>query len=151
VIIGRRFVSEPGAVATGSCTQLEAQHARLCRALPQKAILSLLEANTALGTEPLALHYVSHPVFPLRNHVAMINLEKVGRAPEKPISVTGAASSSSINTPLLRSGKIGAGDGDRTRNIQLGNQNHRSLVSQLTKYCGNATQELQIGHTIHHT
>jgi len=41
-----------------------------------------------------SMHYVSHPLFPLRNHVAMINFEKVGRSPEKPISVTGAASSS---------------------------------------------------------
>jgi hypothetical protein len=41
-----------------------------------------------------SLHYVSHPVFPLHNHVAMINLEKVGRSPEKALTVTGGASSS---------------------------------------------------------
>jgi hypothetical protein len=41
-----------------------------------------------------SIYYVSHPVFPLRDHVAMINFEKLGRAPEKPLSVTGAASSS---------------------------------------------------------
>lgn len=42
-----------------------------------------------------SIHYVGHPVSPLRNHVAMINLEKLGRSPEKPLSISGAASSSS--------------------------------------------------------
>jgi hypothetical protein len=41
-----------------------------------------------------SMYYVSHPVFALRDHVAMINLEKLGRSPESPLSVTGAASSS---------------------------------------------------------
>lgn len=40
-----------------------------------------------------SMYYVSHPVFPLRSHVAMINLEKLGRSPEKPLSITGATSS----------------------------------------------------------
>lgn len=40
-----------------------------------------------------SIHYVNHPVSPLSNHVAMINLEKLGRAPEKPLSVSGGASS----------------------------------------------------------
>jgi len=41
-----------------------------------------------------SIHYVNHPVFPLANHVAMINLEKIGRSPEKPLSVVGSGSSS---------------------------------------------------------
>ncbi|HET6669717.1 MAG TPA: M20/M25/M40 family metallo-hydrolase [Pyrinomonadaceae bacterium] len=40
-----------------------------------------------------SIHYVNHPVFPLSNHVAMINLEKLGRAPEKPFSINGSRSS----------------------------------------------------------
>jgi Peptidase family M28 len=40
-----------------------------------------------------SIHYISHPVFPLTNHVAMINLEKIGRSPEKPLSVVGGGSS----------------------------------------------------------
>ena len=41
-----------------------------------------------------SMYYVSHPFLPLKNHVAMINLEKLGRAPDKPFTITGAASSS---------------------------------------------------------
>jgi hypothetical protein len=40
-----------------------------------------------------SIYYVNKPVFPLGNHVAMINLEKIGRSPEKPLSVVGAGSS----------------------------------------------------------
>ena len=42
-----------------------------------------------------SIHYVAHPVAPLADHVAMINLEKLGRAPDKPFNTsanaTGAA------------------------------------------------------------
>jgi S1-C subfamily serine protease len=38
-----------------------------------------------------SLYYVSHPAFPLGNHVAMLNLEKLGRSPEKPLTVGGAS------------------------------------------------------------
>lgn len=40
-----------------------------------------------------SIYYVNHPVFPLANHVAMINLEKLGRSPEKPLTVAGVMSS----------------------------------------------------------
>jgi len=40
-----------------------------------------------------SIYYVNHPVFPLERHVAMINLEKLGRAPERPITVAGLMSS----------------------------------------------------------
>lgn len=40
-----------------------------------------------------SIHYVNKPISPLSNHVAMINIEKIGRSPESPISVVGAASS----------------------------------------------------------
>jgi hypothetical protein len=40
-----------------------------------------------------SIYYVNNPVFPLSNHIAMINLEKLGRAPEKPLSISGGASS----------------------------------------------------------
>ena len=38
-----------------------------------------------------SLHYVSHPISALNNHVAMLNLEKLGRSPEKPLTVGGAS------------------------------------------------------------
>jgi Peptidase family M28 len=47
-----------------------------------------------------SIHYVNHPVFPLSNHVAMINLEKLGRAPDRPFSVNGSASSTAWNEVL---------------------------------------------------
>ena len=42
-----------------------------------------------------SIYYVTHPALELNKHVAMINLEKLGRSPEKPLTVNGAASSSS--------------------------------------------------------
>ena len=38
-----------------------------------------------------SIHYVSHPISALNNHVAMLNLEKLGRSPEKPLMVSGAS------------------------------------------------------------
>ena len=40
-----------------------------------------------------SIYYVSHPVFPVGNHVAMINLEKLGRAADKPFNINGMATS----------------------------------------------------------
>ena len=40
-----------------------------------------------------SIFYVSHPVFPVNNHVAMINLEKLGRAADKPFNINGMANS----------------------------------------------------------
>lgn len=40
-----------------------------------------------------SIHYVGRPVFPLSNHVAMINLEKLGRSPDKPFSINAISSS----------------------------------------------------------
>jgi hypothetical protein len=40
-----------------------------------------------------SIFYVRNPSFPLKNHAAMINLEKLGRSSEKPLSVSGGASS----------------------------------------------------------
>jgi Zn-dependent M28 family amino/carboxypeptidase len=42
-----------------------------------------------------SIYYVTHPAFELSRHVAMINLEKLGRSPERPLTVNGAASSPS--------------------------------------------------------
>ena len=52
---------------------------------------------TAFGAEEHgmvgSIYYVSHPVFPLANHVAMVNLEKLGLSTDKPFNVNGGASS----------------------------------------------------------
>jgi len=40
-----------------------------------------------------SIYYVNHPVVPIDRHVAMINLEKLGRSPEKPLTVMGVMSS----------------------------------------------------------
>ena len=42
-----------------------------------------------------SIYYVNNPVFPIADHVAMINLEKLGREPDKPLSVLGTISSKS--------------------------------------------------------
>lgn len=55
-------------------------------ALPKRSILF-----AAFGAEEHgmagSIHYVSHPAFELSQHVAMINLEKLGRSPEQPIGL----------------------------------------------------------------
>jgi hypothetical protein len=40
-----------------------------------------------------SIQYVTHPAFELGRHVAMINYEKLGRAPDKPLSATATSSS----------------------------------------------------------
>src|ERR1044071_1127719 len=40
-----------------------------------------------------SIHYVNNPISLLSNHVAMINVEKIGRLPEEPISVVGTGTS----------------------------------------------------------
>lgn len=51
-----------------------------------------------------SIHYGSHPVFPLSNHVAMINLEKLGRSPDKPFSIN-AISSSPLWQEVIKSAR----------------------------------------------
>jgi hypothetical protein len=51
-----------------------------------------------------SIHYVAHPAAPLTDHVAMINLEKLGRAPDKPFSTAGDATSA-IWAAVLESAK----------------------------------------------
>lgn len=48
-----------------------------------------------------SIHYVAHPAAPLRDHVAMINLEKLGRSPDKPFTTSGHATSA-IWTEVLK-------------------------------------------------
>jgi hypothetical protein len=52
-----------------------------------------------------AIHYVNHPVFPIAEHVAMINLEKLGRSPEKPFTVAGITSSKAWAEIVASAGK----------------------------------------------
>lgn len=40
-----------------------------------------------------SIHYVGHPAAALASHVGMINLEKIGRLPEKPLNTVGNATS----------------------------------------------------------
>ena len=52
-----------------------------------------------------SIYYVNHPVFALADHVAMINMEKLGRAPEKPISVIGISSSTAWTEAVATAAK----------------------------------------------
>ena len=81
------------------------------------SIASILEIARAIKTEKLvikrsilfaafgaeehgmsgSIYYVSNPVFPLNKHAAMINLEKLGRAPDKPFTIIGTGSSPTWN------------------------------------------------------
>lgn len=59
---------------------------------PKRSILFIAfgaEEHGMIGS----IYYVNHPEFPIGDHIAMINLEKLGRAPEKPFNIAGVASS----------------------------------------------------------
>lgn len=53
-----------------------------------------------------SIHYVTHPVFPLSNHVAMINLEKLGRPSDKPFSINASSSSPVWPEVTKRAGEL---------------------------------------------
>ena len=40
-----------------------------------------------------SIHYIAHPAAPLSDHIAMINVEKIGRIPDKPFNTSGHATS----------------------------------------------------------
>ena len=40
-----------------------------------------------------SIYYVNHPAYPIASHAAMINLEKLGREPDKPLNIAGVRSS----------------------------------------------------------
>ncbi len=59
---------------------------------PKRSILFIAfgaEEHGMIGS----IYYVNHPAYPIASHAAMINLEKLGRSPEKPLSVAGVTSS----------------------------------------------------------
>ena len=62
------------------------------RLQPKRSILFIAFGAEEHGMDG-SIYYVTHPAFDLNRHVAMINLEKLGRSPEKPLSINGAASS----------------------------------------------------------
>ena len=69
-------------------------------AAPRRSVLFIAFGAEEHGMAG-SIHYVAHPVAPLSDHVAMINLEKIGRAPEKPLSTAGNSTSSAW-TELLK-------------------------------------------------
>lgn len=71
---------------------LEIARAMKLGAAPKRSILFIAFGAEEHGMSG-SIYYVAHPVAPLRDHVAMINLEKIGRLPEKPFNVSGNATS----------------------------------------------------------
>lgn len=69
--------------------------ARAMRAAkPKRSILFIAFGAEEHGMSG-SIHYVNHSLIPIANHVAMINLEKLGRSPAKPFTVAGVMSSKS--------------------------------------------------------
>jgi hypothetical protein len=72
---------------------LEIARALKYRAAPLKRSVLFIafgaEEHGMIGS----IHYIAHPVAPLADHVGMINLEKIGRLPEKPFNIVGSATS----------------------------------------------------------
>ena len=59
---------------------------------PKRSILFALFGAEEHGMTG-SIYYVNHPGFPISDHVAMINLEKLGSSPERPLTVAGVMSS----------------------------------------------------------
>ena len=59
---------------------------------PKRSILFALFGAEEHGMTG-SIYYVNHPAVPISDHVAMINLEKLGRSPERPLTVAGVMSS----------------------------------------------------------
>ena len=59
---------------------------------PKRTILFALFGAEEHGMTG-SIYYVNNPIFPINDHVAMINLEKLGRSPERPFAVMGTMSS----------------------------------------------------------
>jgi len=59
---------------------------------PKRSILFALFGAEEHGMTG-SIYYVNHPAFPISDHVTMINLEKLGRSPERPLTVAGVMSS----------------------------------------------------------
>jgi hypothetical protein len=55
-----------------------------------------------------SIHYVAHPIAPLSDHVAMINIEKIGRVPDKPFNTNGHATSP-VWDEVLKTAQVQAG------------------------------------------
>ena len=53
-----------------------------------------------------SITYVTHPAFELSRHVAMINFEKLGRAPDKPLTAGSTGSSANWNEVLEQASSI---------------------------------------------
>ena len=68
---------------------------------PQRSVLFIAFGAEEHGMAG-SIHYVSHPIAPLNEHVAMINLEKLGRTPDNPFNVTGSATSAVWSEVLKR-------------------------------------------------
>jgi hypothetical protein len=59
---------------------------------PKRSILFAAFGAEEHGTSG-SIYYVNHSIIPIANHVAMINLEKLGRGADKPFTVAGVMSS----------------------------------------------------------
>lgn len=80
-------------------------------------------------------YYCSHPIFPLSKTVAMINLDMIGRNPDRPVDIKGlgteagdlfeqaverAIDRTGLNARLQQSHRVGGGDSDHSSFIAKG-------------------------------
>lgn len=75
--------------ASGTATVMEAARALVVSGYrPRRSVLFILLSAEEWGLLG-ARHYVNHPIIPLEDTVAMINLDMVGRNPDRPLVVSG--------------------------------------------------------------
>lgn len=75
--------------ASGTSTVMEVARAMTAAGYrPRRSILFMLFSAEEWGLNGSA-HYVDNTLFPRENHVAMINLDMVGRNPDRPVSFGG--------------------------------------------------------------
>jgi len=78
--------------ATGVAAMLAIARAMKQSAAPRRSVMFIAFGAEEHGMAG-SIHYVAHPAAALSDHVAMINLEKLGRGPEKPFNTSGNATS----------------------------------------------------------
>jgi Zn-dependent M28 family amino/carboxypeptidase len=115
--------------ASGTCTVMAVAKAFGKSGLKPKRSILFMTFTAEEGGLNGSRWYVSRPLFPLERHVAMMNLDMVGRNPDKPVSVHGfgyedgdawekafedAVKKTGLKARAFPGAKLGGGDSDHS-------------------------------------
>jgi hypothetical protein len=96
---------------------------------PQRGILFLTFAGEELGLLGSS-YYVNHPLLPLKDDVAMINMDMIGRVRDRKIYVGGVGSGSTFDVLLKQLVPSHDFDADLTDKAGYGSSDHTSFTTK---------------------